>query len=108
MEKDILKEIRTSLVKHFLDIVILCKLKKTASLCGYDFIKFIHETQDILVSPGTVYSVLYALERKEWVRGEWKEGKRVYSLSGKGEGVINTIIEAREELLRQMKSLIEC
>lgn len=107
LENETLNEMHISLIKHFLDVVVLTELRKSGSLSGYDILRFIHGTYDILISPGTVYSLLYSLERKKTVIGEWAEGKRIYSLTEKGERTIDTISRSKGELLRFVENLLE-
>jgi DNA-binding PadR family transcriptional regulator len=76
-------------------------------MSGYDILGFIHGTYDILISPGTVYSLLYSLERKKMVLGDWTEGRRVYSLTERGERTIDTISRSKGELLRFVENLLE-
>jgi DNA-binding PadR family transcriptional regulator len=107
LENEILNEMHVSLIKHFLDVVVLAKLRKSGSMSGYDVLGFIHGTYDILISPGTVYSLLYSLERKKIVIGEWTEGRRIYSLTEKGEKTVDTVSRSKGELLRFVENLLE-
>lgn len=68
------------LVKHFLGMIILYKLKQDITH-GYDLIKFVHKTFGIFLSPGTVYPVLYELEKNGIVRSEMMGKRRMYSLA---------------------------
>jgi DNA-binding PadR family transcriptional regulator len=56
------EKLRRKTLKSFLDILILEELRKS-SLSGYDIIDLIHKKFGILVSSGTVYSLLYSMER---------------------------------------------
>jgi DNA-binding PadR family transcriptional regulator len=58
------------------------------------------------LSSGTVYSLLYALERKGLIEGAWKERKRAYSLTDKGKGTIETILTVEGPAKQLMKSLL--
>ncbi|MGB9914944.1 MAG: PadR family transcriptional regulator [Candidatus Bathyarchaeales archaeon] len=58
---------------------------RNGPLSGYDVIAYIHNKFNLLVSSGTVYSLLYSLERNGLVEGVWDERKRVYKLTEKGE-----------------------
>jgi DNA-binding PadR family transcriptional regulator len=84
MEGKILKKIHERIIKNFMDIIIMTELRN-GSLSGYDFISYIHNKFNLLVSSGTVYSLLYSLERNELIEGVWEERKRVYKLTQKGE-----------------------
>jgi DNA-binding PadR family transcriptional regulator len=51
-----------------------------------------------MTSSGTVYSVLYGLERNKMVEGMWSKRKRVYQLTEKSEETINIILGAYEKI----------
>ena len=104
---DILNEMRVSLIKHFLDLVISTELRRSGQMSGYDLVKLIHGTYDILISPGTVYSILYTLERRRIIAGEWEEGRRIYTLTEKGEKIAETIMGLKKELLMFVEHLLE-
>jgi DNA-binding PadR family transcriptional regulator len=67
------------IVKNFMCITILTELRN-GPISGYDVISFIHNKFHLLVSSGTVYSLLYSIERNGLIKGTWKERKRVYKL----------------------------
>ena len=76
---------------------ILAELKN-APMSGYDVIAYIHNKFGILVSSGTVYSLLYSLERDNLIRGIWAKRKRVYELTEKGERSIEAILNANDKI----------
>jgi len=60
------------------------------------------------MSSGTIYSLLYSLEREGMIKGIWNRRKRVYTLTKNGEQDITTITKANKEIqgfLRNMSSL---
>jgi len=63
-----------------MDIIILAELRNEP-MSGYDVISFIHNKFHLLVSSGTVYSLLYSLERNDLIKGTWDKRKRVYKQS---------------------------
>jgi len=74
------------MVKSFLDAIVLDKLRERDNpISGYDVVTFIHKKFYILVSSGTVYALLYSMERDGLIRGMWSQRKRVYTLTEKGE-----------------------
>ena len=87
------------------DIVILAELRKSRPMSGYDVIAFIHKKFRILMSSGTVYNVLYALERKGLIGGMWSRRKRVYKQTDKGEETINVILNSYEKIENLMGTL---
>ncbi|MGD8505379.1 MAG: PadR family transcriptional regulator [Candidatus Bathyarchaeota archaeon] len=93
----VLKKMHRRLVKTFLDVLILSELRQGA-MSGYDVIAFIHNKFRLLVSSGTVYSLLYSLERDGLIKGEWQQRKRVYTLTEKGEATIKTVLNANDKI----------
>jgi DNA-binding PadR family transcriptional regulator len=87
IEGRILKKMHERIIKNFMDIIIMTELRN-GSLSGYDVISYIHNKFNLLVSSGTVYSLLYSLERNGLVERVWEERKRVYKLTQKGEKTI--------------------
>jgi DNA-binding PadR family transcriptional regulator len=96
MQSKVLKKIRERIVKEFMDIIILDELRN-GPVSGYDVISLIDKRFHILMSPGTVYSMLYSLERDELVEGNWTARKRIYKLTDKGTKTIETIMQKSSE-----------
>ena len=87
-------------LRDFLDIIVLAELRNSSPLSGYDVLDFIHKKFDVLISSGTIYSLLYSMERKGLIEGELTEGKRVYVLTDKGTNAINAFLKSKEEIQR--------
>lgn len=85
MESKTIHTLDRRIIKNFMDIIVLKQLKNNHPMSGYDIIKFLHRRFQILPSPGTVYSLLYKLERKDLIEGCMNQGKRVYELTNQGE-----------------------
>ena len=64
MEEQIVEKLHKRSVKSFMDILILAELENRP-MSGYDAIALIHNKFDVLVSAGTVYSLLYSLARTQ-------------------------------------------
>jgi DNA-binding PadR family transcriptional regulator len=105
LESEILEEIQKSMIKNFLDTIILAELRKSSPMSGYDVIDFIHKKFDVIISSGTIYSLLYSMERKGLIEGELTGGKRVYVLTDKGTNAINALSESKEEIQRFLGTL---
>jgi len=88
-----------------LDVLVLAELRN-GPLSGYDVIAFIHNKFRLLVSSGTVYSLLYSLERDGLITGSWSQRKRVYKLTDKGEDTIKAIMNANDKIQYLMTSLL--
>jgi DNA-binding PadR family transcriptional regulator len=107
VETDVLKKMHRRIIKGFLDVVVLTELKRGV-MSGYDIIGFIHNKFRILVSSGTVYSLLYSLEREGLIEGRWNHRKRVYILTDKGEKTIKTILNANNDIQYLVRNLLKC
>jgi len=106
LEGKILKRIHERIIKNFLDIIILSELRNVP-MSGYDVISFIHNKYNLLVSSGTVYSLLYSLERNELISGAWNERKRVYKLTEKGRKTVETILNANDQIKNFITNLLK-
>jgi len=106
LEAKILKKMHERIIKNFMDIIILAELRNGA-ISGYDVISFIHNKFHLLVSSGTVYSLLYSLERNGLIEGTWNERKRVYKLTEKGKRTIETILSANDKIKNFITALLK-
>jgi DNA-binding PadR family transcriptional regulator len=106
LEGRILKKMHERIIKNFMDIIIMSELR-SGPLSGYDVISYVHTKFGLLVSSGTVYSLLYSLERNGLVEGLWDERKRTYKLTDKGDKTIETILNSHEKIKILMTSLLK-
>jgi DNA-binding PadR family transcriptional regulator len=83
-------------VRNFLDVLILAQMRK-GPLSGYDVMAFVHDRFRFLVSPSTIYSVLYSLERNGLISGALVERKRVYRLTDKGRKTTRGLMSASDQ-----------
>jgi DNA-binding PadR family transcriptional regulator len=104
--QQIVEELRERAIKNFLDIFILTQLTRGPK-GGYGIISLIHKKFDVLVSSGTVYSTLYALERDGLIKGEFDKRKRVYTLTSKGRENLENIRKANGELQNLLKTVLQ-
>lgn len=88
-----------------MDMLILAELQEK-SLSGYDIIGLFHKRFNILVSSGTVYSLLYSMERSGLIDTNTENRKRVYTLTPKGEETLDTVSKANGELHGLMQTLL--
>jgi DNA-binding PadR family transcriptional regulator len=105
-QRRIIAELNEKIIKSFLDLIVLAELQ-IQQLDGYTIIKLIHTRHHLLLSSGTVYSLLYSLERHELIQGEWKERKRIYSLTEKGKQNIETILSSNNPIKELVKSILK-
>jgi len=102
----VLKRMHRRIIKNFLDVLVLAELRN-GPMSGYDVIAFIHNKFRLLVSSGTVYSLLYSLERDGLIAGSWSQRKRVYKLTDKGEETVKSIMNANDKIQYLMTSLLK-
>jgi len=100
-----LKFIKARIVKEFLNIIVLLELTKRESISGYDIIDLVNLKFSEPISPGTVYSTLYAIERKDLIYGETDGRKTVYKLTKKGQAVIDVIKKSEKDLAEVCKKI---
>ncbi len=96
-EKQILHEIEEHIIKNFLDLSVMIRLENQPS-SGYDLILYIEKKFRILLSAGTIYSLLYSLERKQFTKGYEQQGRRLYKLTDQGNDVVKIIKKHQKEI----------
>jgi DNA-binding PadR family transcriptional regulator len=105
-EARIIKKMHERVIKTFMDTIIMSELQN-GPISGYDVISYIHSKFGFLVSSGTVYSLLYSLERNGLVQGVWIERKRVYKLTEKGSTTIETILNSQDKIKGLMATILK-
>ncbi len=105
-EARIIKKMNERVIKSFMDTIILAELQH-GPISGYDVISYIHNRYGFLVSSGTVYSLLYSLERNGLVEGIWIERKRVYKLTEKGARTIQAIISSHDKIKSLLSTILK-
>lgn len=56
---------------------IVVSLSRQHPVCGYDIIKIVFQRFNVLLSPSTVYPLLYSLEEKGALKSEVKRSRRI-------------------------------
>jgi len=106
VENDVIMEMRERIVRSFLDLIVLMKLSEGCKLLGgYDIIKLVTEEFDVMLSPGSIYSALYSMERDGLIKGTSNRRKRVYVLTDKGEATVKAVSEEKTKVLYLFGSL---
>jgi len=93
-------------LKNMHRILVLAELRNH-TMSGYDVIAFIHSKFGLLVSSGTVYSLLYSLERAGLIEGSWRQTRRVYGITRKGKERIEEILKANDKIKNFASQLVE-
>jgi DNA-binding PadR family transcriptional regulator len=106
LENDGIVEIRERIVRAFLDLIVLMKLSESCeALGGYDLVKLVTNDFDVMLSPGSIYAVLYSMERDGLIQASSKRRKRVYTLTDKGEATVKTVSEEKTKIVYLFGSL---
>ncbi|MDD4979588.1 MAG: PadR family transcriptional regulator [Gallionella sp.] len=100
------KKFRDRIIKNFLDVLVLKKLAEGEPQSGYDLISYFRSAKGVLLSSGTLYSLLYSLEHKGLVQGIWIERKRVYKLTELGLQTNNAIQENTDQIKLLFSTII--
>lgn len=106
LEGRTLRKMRERIIRSFMDVIILARLRDNP-LSGYDVISLIRSRFSLLISSGTVYSLLYSLERNGLIEGTWNERRRVYRLTDKGLRTISMILSANGTISKFITDLLE-
>ena len=77
------------------------------NMSGYDVIEYTHKKFNFLISSGTVYSLLYSMERDGLVKGKRTNRKRIYTLTDKGEKTIKVLQNANDEIQNFVVKLLQ-
>ncbi|RLG96264.1 hypothetical protein DRO29_04905 [Candidatus Bathyarchaeota archaeon] len=102
---DITYQLCKRLVRSLMDVFILDELRDRP-LSGYDITLLIRENFNFLISPGSVYSVLYSLEREGLIRGFPRGRKRIYRLTSKGERALHTVLNMNRRILHLISRIL--
>jgi DNA-binding PadR family transcriptional regulator len=104
-KNDILEKLRRQSIKSVLDVLLLAELRN-GTMSGYDAISYIHNKFGVLVSSGTIYAHLYALEREGLITSDNDVKKRGYKLTEKGEQTLELASKANIELLNTLNQVL--
>ena len=108
IENEVLKGLEIEIMKNHLKIIFLLSIKKNGALSGYDLLQRIQNKYRVNLSPGTIYTQIYALERKNLLKGQVdSSGKRVYSLTSDGIKATEIILSSRNQIEKMFNSLLE-
>jgi len=61
-------------------------------------IRYLHKKFNILPSSGTIYSLLYSLEREKLIEGNTNHRKRVYKITNQGEKFLKQIQDTKGQI----------
>lgn len=91
------------MVKSFLDLFVL-SLLNGGSKHGYEIMQDLRGKTGTRIGPGTLYPLLYELEERKLVTGEWvsptRRTRRVYKITDQGERFCNQGFKGIDQLVR--------
>ena len=100
------------IVKSHLEIILL-KMLSEKPMCGIDIIKEIFMKYNVLLSQGTVYSILYSLKKDGIIYAEFSKGNmrtKRYSATSEGKMIINRkineFINAEIDILNSIQNVM--
>ena len=101
-------EIFKSFVRGFMDVMILWLLFKKP-MHGYEIINKISDLTGLSFTPGSVYPLLYKLEKKGLIKSRWKKtGERqkikLYEITKKGLKILENLSIRLQSFLRDLAS----
>ena len=93
--------------KGFLKLIVMNIIREKPTH-GYEIIQNIQEKSGgrWTPSPGSVYPALEYLESKGYIISHEEERKKVYSITPKGEQVIEHMRKRREEMLKELTAFL--
>ena len=104
--KDAIKEQMTRrVVSSFLDVFVVYHFKDQ-EFSGYDVTQYINKKLNVWLSPGTIYSTLYTMEREGYLEVVSGEKKRVFKVSKKGK-MLEEVFSCPTDMLKHMQGLME-
>ena len=96
------EKLRRQIVKSLMDVIMLAELQN-GKMSGYDLISVIHDKFRILLSAGTVYSHLYALERDGLIDVSSDDKKRIYEMTEKGNQVLKQMSPKNNDIIDTLR-----
>lgn len=97
----LVQEAEEIVVKKSLDIIILNTVNNNP-YSGYDILKIIHKTFNVKLSAGTIYTLLYSLEREGLLEVSLKGRVRYYIITNKGKERVQLILTAHNRLKKSI------
>lgn len=86
------KKIQTKLTKGLLDLIVL-QLLENHPMHGYEIITSIRKNFGIHFGPSTIYPLLSAIEKRNYIKGQWSMGtdrpRKIYSVTDDGKRMLD-------------------
>ncbi len=95
-------------VKSLLDVAVLSLLVEEPKH-GYAVMNGLAKKTGVMVTAGVIYPLLYELEAKELIIGDWSSPQRrtrkIYSLTPKGRRHLKEAYESVDKTIKEIKSI---
>jgi DNA-binding PadR family transcriptional regulator len=75
-------------------------------MTGYEINGLFVKKFGILIGPSMVYSKLYSMERKGWIKYTQNRAGRVYSLTEQGRKIVDSMTSIAEEIQAFIRILL--
>lgn len=92
------KEMKARALRVFLDFYMLLQIMKYPCLGAYDIINKIQNEFHQSISPGTIYSILYEIERKKLIESIFNGKKTVFKITNLGKMLIESMNQNKAEI----------
>ena len=90
-----------ALVKKYLDIIVLSMLNGNP-VHGYKIIANIHNSFGVLLSPGTLYPLLYRLEAEKYLTVDEVDRRKLYQLTSEGLRKVTFILNSYKRNIKRI------
>ena len=88
-----------------MDVLIMIRMRE-GETSGYGILTYFQREFDFMVSTGTVYSILYSMERDGLIEARREDRRRIYSLTPKGEATVRAISQSTDILENSFTKLL--
>ncbi|HEV8594632.1 MAG TPA: PadR family transcriptional regulator [Thermoplasmata archaeon] len=99
-------QFRERFVRSFLEWVMLSVLQRKPSY-GYEIITTIDRDFGVYISPGSLYPILYNLERAGYATGAWdhpeRKSRKVYTITPEGERALREGLDSLGRVLGSLR-----
>jgi DNA-binding PadR family transcriptional regulator len=106
IQREPVSETKTKLLKACLDKAILAEMTQRDAISASDIIATFKKKYDIRISPGTLYPVLYAMERNGKIRRLPNKRKKFYVLTASGRRTVENTEHRADEFQSFISDLI--
>lgn len=91
-------------MKGYLKFFVLNQLSRK-SLTGYSIMKEVKKTYGLKLSPGSLYPLLFKLEKEGLVVVKQNKRSKTYSLTKKGRSMLSKIRTEKNKIIRRVRSI---